>query len=119
MAEEIPRWTLADRLRKAREWRGLDQKELADYLDLAQPTVSAYEKGTRRPKSAFVRVWAQRCGVPFEWLWQDDEPGAIVLEEPQERDSDRNVSRVQVNLTHRVVELPKRPTLRVVPPLAA
>jgi transcriptional regulator with XRE-family HTH domain len=65
--QQIPEWTLADRLRKARESAGLSQQEMADHLGLSRVTVGTYENGAT-PKLAVLRVWAMRTGVPLDWL---------------------------------------------------
>lgn len=64
----IPLWTLADRLRKAREHAGLDQVTLAKEIDISRATVSNYERGLVEPRKIAVRAWALRTGVPFSWL---------------------------------------------------
>ena len=69
----VPEWTIADRLRKAREQRGLSQQELEDASngDLRLRTISNYEKPQYESerKRSTVRLWAMATGVPFEWLW--------------------------------------------------
>ncbi len=69
----VPEWTIADRLRKAREQRGLSQQELEDASngDLRLRTISNYEKPhyESERKRSTVRLWALATGVPFEWLW--------------------------------------------------
>ena len=63
----VPEWTVADRLRKAREFAGLTQKELADEIGVSNRSISAYESGSpiKRP---VLLAWSLRTGVPIEWL---------------------------------------------------
>lgn len=67
----IPEWDLADRMRKALRVSGTDVQEIADYLGVARNTVSTWINGRNRPSPATVRLWAMRCGVPYEWLAGD------------------------------------------------
>jgi transcriptional regulator with XRE-family HTH domain len=71
-----PTWSLADRLRKAREQAGLDQRELAERARIARGTISAAENGKRRPSGAVIGMWAMVTGVSRGWLTGDD--GSIV-----------------------------------------
>ncbi|NUU12728.1 helix-turn-helix transcriptional regulator [Curtobacterium pusillum] len=64
----IPRWTVADRLRKAREAAGLDQQTLAALTGMSRTTISNYEAERVKPRRAGVVVWAMATGVPFAWL---------------------------------------------------
>lgn len=68
----IPEWTVADRLRKAREARGWSQKELVDRSDgeLTLRTVSNYESNNydSERKRATMRSWAFATGVPLGWI---------------------------------------------------
>ena len=63
-----PTWTLADRMRKAREAAGFDQSALARSLGISRNSVSNYETGRTHPHQPVRELWAQRCGVPYEWL---------------------------------------------------
>ncbi len=64
----IPQWTLGDRLRKAREQRGLGVQDLANELGISRNSVGNYESGRTRPPRPTLIVWSMRCGVPIEWL---------------------------------------------------
>jgi transcriptional regulator with XRE-family HTH domain len=65
----VPEFDAADRCRKAREHAELTQEELADRIEVARSTVSAYESGaTLRPRRIVLRQWALACGVDPEWL---------------------------------------------------
>lgn len=64
----VPEWTLADRLRKAREFAGMEQTELALVTGLSRQTISNYERATVRPRRAGLRAWSWATGVPLHWL---------------------------------------------------
>ena len=70
----IPEWTIADRLRKARESAGYGSKEFAEHTSMARATISAAENGHRVPSKANVRLWALATGVPFEWIMNGEVP---------------------------------------------
>lgn len=67
-AERIPEWDTADRMRKALRHADIGVQEMADYLGVARNTVSTWINGRIRPGRQTLRLWALRCGVPFEWL---------------------------------------------------
>ncbi|RXZ51919.1 helix-turn-helix domain-containing protein [Agromyces binzhouensis] len=66
--DKHPAWSLADRLRKAREEAGLEQAELAEIAGLSRATISAAENGHRRPAKATIAMWALATGVSRDWL---------------------------------------------------
>ena len=70
----VPEWDLADRLRKALRTSGIGVQEIADYLGVARNTVSTWINGKIVPSKQTQRLWALRCGVPFEWLSDDTTP---------------------------------------------
>lgn len=64
----VPTWTLTDRLRKARESAGLDQRGLSVRLGIGHATVGNYERGVTMPKRPLLLAWAMATGVDMEWL---------------------------------------------------
>src|SRR5260221_2446959 len=64
----VPEWTLADRLRKAREHAGLNQAELAATVGIARSSVVSYESGRTTPSRPVVLSWSLCTGVPAEWV---------------------------------------------------
>lgn len=64
----VPRFTLGDRLRKAREHAGLNQGELAQILGVARNTVNRSENGFSVPMRVVRRRWAEVTGVSLQWL---------------------------------------------------
>ena len=65
---EVPQFDTADRLRKALRESGVGAQEMADYLGVNRNTVSNWINGHHPPRGAYLRLWALRTGVPFEWL---------------------------------------------------
>jgi transcriptional regulator with XRE-family HTH domain len=55
-------------MRKALRVSGNSVQGMADYLGVVPETVSTWINGRNRPSPATVRLWAMRCGVPYEWL---------------------------------------------------
>lgn len=64
----VPEWDLADRLSKSLRHAGVGTDEMAEHLGVDRKTVGNYKGGRTRPSVAVLRVWAMRCGVPFDWL---------------------------------------------------
>ncbi|MBN9326555.1 helix-turn-helix transcriptional regulator [Cellulomonas sp. 73-145] len=64
----IPEWTLADRLRKAREAAGISTADFATDLGVSRNTITNYERGHVSPRRGALRLWALRTGVPLVWL---------------------------------------------------
>lgn len=71
---QVPEWTIADRLHKARTAAGLEQTELAQITGLARQTVSNYERGAVTPRLSGVNLWALATGVPVGWLLTGEDP---------------------------------------------
>lgn len=63
-----PPWTLGDRIRKAREYRGWLQADLAERVHKARSTVSAWEKGTHAPSYAEIDLIARVTDIDVDWL---------------------------------------------------
>ena len=70
----VPPITLAHRLRIAREWRNLEQIDVAKELGISRATVSNYERGHTAPGKLVINAWAVVCKVDVEWLRNDDMP---------------------------------------------
>ena len=64
----VPQWTMADRLRKARELTGMDQTEFAAAMGVNRNTIGTAEGGTKTPRRLTVRMWAMITGVDQSWL---------------------------------------------------
>jgi transcriptional regulator with XRE-family HTH domain len=70
----VPQFTMADRLRKAREVAGLGQDELARELGVSRNTVGNYEAERVQPRRAVLMAWAMRTQVPLAWLLNGENP---------------------------------------------
>ena len=71
----IPRWTLADRLRKARIDAGLSQDELAEKARISRRTITSGECGAHVPAYNNIRAWAEVTHVPIEWILEAEADG--------------------------------------------
>lgn len=70
----IPAFTKGDRLRKAREEKGLSQFDIAERIGIGRASVQNYETDRTEPKALIVKQWALATGVPVYWLqWGMDE----------------------------------------------
>lgn len=72
----VPRLTLGQRLRVAREHLGVEQQELAEIMGTSRQTVSAVERGINHPRQLLVRAWSMATGVSLHWIetGQDETP---------------------------------------------
>lgn len=64
----VPAFTVADRLRKAREFAGLDQAQLAENMGVSRTTVSNNEGSKVKPRRIVLKAWALATGVDAVWL---------------------------------------------------
>ena len=78
----IPKWTLGDRIRKAREHAGLEQADLANALYMSRAAISAWENGHTTPAPRKVEVIARVCGVPASWLVTGGDDSTVTEEVP-------------------------------------
>ena len=75
----VPPWTIGWRLRRSLAWAGLNQQQIADELGVSRMTVQRWlHDGTGTPpRRAFLRAWADICGVSLDWLIDGEERGCI------------------------------------------
>ena len=66
--ENIPQWTLGDRLRKARTTTGLNTRDFAERIGVSQPTVTSAENDKSKVRRITINAWSLATGVPVEWL---------------------------------------------------
>lgn len=70
----IPEFTMADRLRKARETTGMDQGAFAKTLGISRNSVSNAETGATHPIRLIIEAWSRETGVPIRWLTTGEVP---------------------------------------------
>ena len=63
----------AERLRQARQDKGLNQDELAKAMELSQGAISQFEKGLRIPTPANIVKLSQLLGVNSDYLVGEEE----------------------------------------------
>ena|SRR5258706_2377528 len=71
-AAGLPKWDLADKMRKSLRHAGLGVAEMADYLDVDRSTVSTWINGRIEPSARVVQLWALRTGIPYTWYCHGD-----------------------------------------------
>lgn len=65
---QIPQWTLRWRLQRALAHGGVSIEEMAAELGVSRQTVSRWLNEHGQPRAGFLKLWAMRCGVSYEWL---------------------------------------------------
>jgi transcriptional regulator with XRE-family HTH domain len=70
----VPQWTLADRIRKARDYAGLTRVELALKSGVSLSSIGNYETGKTTPLPLHLRELARATEVDLAWL-QNGETG--------------------------------------------
>src|SRR5258706_1120734 len=66
-AAGLPKWDLADKMRKSLRHAGLGVAEMADYLDVDRSTVSTWINGPIEPFARGVQPSALRTRIPYSW----------------------------------------------------
>ena len=61
---------IGERIRAARTYAGLTQRDLAAAVGVSVRTVSLWETGRRTPSSRWVAALADACGVGVEYLFR-------------------------------------------------
>jgi transcriptional regulator with XRE-family HTH domain len=71
----VPEWTLGWRMQRALAHAGLSVEAMADELEVSRSTISRWinDRGAA-PRNAYIKMWALRCGVSYEWLAGDRDP---------------------------------------------
>lgn len=64
----IPPWTLGWRLQRALAHAKMTTSEMADELGVSRSTISRFVNDGGPVRAAYLKQWALRCGVPYEWL---------------------------------------------------
>lgn len=72
MTGRVHHFTIGDRLRKAREAAGYDQRGFETASGISRATISAYELGKSTPRHAYLSIWAHVTDTDMGWLLTGD-----------------------------------------------
>lgn len=69
-AGAVPAVTLGWRLQMSLRQSGVSVQQMANELGLGRSTLSRWmnDHAPEPPRAAYLKVWALRTGVPYEWL---------------------------------------------------
>lgn len=70
-----PRWTLGDRIYKARRGAGLEQTEVAQLVGVTRQLVGKWERDLSEPGVLQLRRFAEVTAAPWDWLTDDSSSG--------------------------------------------
>jgi len=65
----IPEWTLADKLRKARQQAGVDQRSFAEQLGVTSSAYAQWEAGRAIPRDVVTIVKRIEAATGVDALW--------------------------------------------------
>lgn len=71
----VPEWSIADRVRKARECAGLKQEEFAELVGMSRAGLARIEQGKGEPRRTTLIAIAFATGVSLDWLETGKTPG--------------------------------------------
>jgi repressor LexA len=94
--------SIGDRLREAREMKGLEQSTLADKIDVATRTVQRWEKGEQVPDGMMITAIAKATGIQPSWLLTGEGEHFSIVSRPGNLYSLQGAARKRTKL----VELP-------------
>ncbi len=63
-----PSFQLKHRLRLALEASGVEKIDMANELGVSRQTIDNYLKGRTPCPRGYLRAWADKCSIPFDWL---------------------------------------------------
>ena len=87
LGDSVPSDAFSQRLRVARDMRGLDQSRLADSAGLPPSSISHFEAGSRKPSFENLRRLANALEVTTDYLLgRVDDPEAYADADPLYRD---------------------------------
>jgi transcriptional regulator with XRE-family HTH domain len=69
-----PKWSVGERIRKAREDKGWHQSELAFQLQVGRATIANWENNVNKPNHASLMLVGAVTGCPVWWLEGFDGP---------------------------------------------
>jgi transcriptional regulator with XRE-family HTH domain len=81
-ALDIPRWTVGDRLRKARTVRGISVAEMAADIGRSVRSIHNYETDATPASLHVARRYALRTRTPLSWLLTGRPPSDVPPDTP-------------------------------------
>lgn len=66
--QKVARFTLGERIRKAREDMGWQQADLADGVKKSRPTIAGWENNKHKPSALELDFIAELTGYPVEFF---------------------------------------------------
>lgn len=77
-AGAVPAWTLGWRMRRALAYADVAVEDIAEELGVVRGTISRWinDRGAP-PRPIFLRHWALRTGVSYEWLVSGDNAAQV------------------------------------------
>lgn len=97
--------TLGDRLRLARERKGLKQTQVKERTNINNKTLSGYENNVSEPDSNTLATLAELYEVSYRWLltgkgeMKNDIPNNTSLTDKNERDIAKRMQKLRQDLT--------------------
>jgi transcriptional regulator with XRE-family HTH domain len=67
-----PEFEMRHRMGLALEYGSVSVNEMARELGISRTTISNYLHGRTQPRRGDLIAWAMRCGVPFDWLVENE-----------------------------------------------
>jgi transcriptional regulator with XRE-family HTH domain len=67
-SEAVPQWTRGWRMRRALDHAGLTVETMIAELGVSRGTASRWLHDKGPVRDIYLKQWALRCGVPFDWL---------------------------------------------------
>jgi transcriptional regulator with XRE-family HTH domain len=65
---EVPQWTRGWRMRRALDHAGLTVETMISELGISRGTASRWLHDKGPVRDIYLKQWALRCGVSFDWL---------------------------------------------------
>ena len=104
--------TLGERIKAARQYASLTQKQLADAAKVEQPLISQLERG-KTQKTAYLTHIAKACRVSAQWLATGEgemvpgpytEDGKLNLQKPRDDLNESHANVVETHQPHRLAK---------------
>ena len=71
---KVPEWNVSDRVRKAREFAGLKQDDLANEIGMSRGGLAKIEQQKSTPRRTTLIAIAFATGVSLDWLENGETP---------------------------------------------